>query len=86
MANIVTWAKLHTGLFIPGGIGNLTDTLPPQGKTIKDFKMLLQDSGALILQWTEGSYTKRYMVGAANVAGALLAPVLTESTEKSTLV
>lgn len=90
MSNIVTWAKLHAPLFIPrdGGLAgmNLKDTLPPDNKTLKNFKMTLQEGGSLILSWEEGKYTRRYMVGAANVAGAMLESVVTAVSTENTSV
>lgn len=72
----VIFAKLHSTFFIPT-VGNMTDTLPSQSKTLPDFKMFLQDNGALLLQWSEGKYTKSFLIGSATVVGALLAPVET---------
>ena len=78
MGKPVIYAHLHTGFFIPGmKQGNFTDTLPPTNKTLTNFRMTLEESGALFLQWEEGKYTTSFTVGAANVKGVKHPAVLT---------
>ncbi len=76
MAKPVTHAELHDGFFVPGVSvgGNFTKSLPPTNKTLKDFKMFLEDSGALTVSWTEANYTKELTIGAANVKFAMSPP------------
>ncbi len=68
MSKKVVYAKLHTGPFIPG-VGTLTDTLPPQGKTLKDFTMYKAADGNLQLSWTDlqAGTNETAEVGASNV-------------------
>lgn len=67
MSKQVTWAKLKSVLFVPGGVGQIADTLPPGNKTLKNLKMTLEDSGCLYLEWDEGKFTRAYTVGSDNV-------------------
>lgn len=71
----VIFAQLHEGFFLPGMAtgGQFTNSLPPT-KTLKDFRMNLLDSGALLCEWEEGQYTKSFTVAAANVKVAQHAP------------
>lgn len=78
MAKRVTYAKLHDGFFIPA-IGNMKDTLPPDNKTLKGFKMTLEGSeseygpGSLVLSWLDGAgKAVTYVIGSATVKGALV--------------
>jgi hypothetical protein len=88
MGKKVIYAKLHDGFFIPV-VGNMKDTLPSDGKTLKDFEMELQDGGGLMLSWTgldskSTPVTKRYFIGAATVKGVLLedSPILKSKYDK----
>lgn len=67
----VVYAKLHSGFFIPQ-VGNMTDTLPPQSKTLPDFAMSLQEQG-LLVTWTgyagASRVKKSYLIGAATIVG-----------------
>lgn len=80
MARSVVWAKLKSVLFIPGGLGQIPDTLPPGNKTLKGLKMTLEDSGCLYLEWEEGAYTKGYTVGSDNVISCAHPAVLTNKS------
>lgn len=67
----VIYAKLYEGFFVPG-TGNLKDTLPPDNKTLKDLSMEQDDSGSLLIRWTDvdksGQFvTRSCRVGAASV-------------------
>lgn len=44
MKAVVTYAKLHTTLFVPG-FGNVEATLPPKGKTLIDLHMIGNSAG-----------------------------------------
>lgn len=77
--NVVIYAKLHSGLFIPnaGGAGkslNTKETLPPESALLKNLKMMYQTSGAILLTWDSDGVRKRYVVGASNVAAVMLEP------------
>jgi len=52
MSKKVIYAKLHAGIFIPS-VGNLSETLPPQGKTLKNFTMEKRPDGNLSLSWDD---------------------------------
>lgn len=75
----VVYAKLHDGFFVPptvggqNGGGNFSDTLPPN-KTLENFSMELEPSGALLLTWTSLGFKHSCLVGAANVKNAVFAP------------
>jgi len=77
----VVHAQLHDGFHIPG-VGEFQKVLPPSNKTLANFRLDLTESGALFMSWTEGKYTKQYLIGAANVKIATLAPVLTPTDGK----
>lgn len=68
MSRKVVYAKLHAGVFIPG-VGNLADTLPPMNKTLKNFTMSAQASGALYLSWEDErtATNQAAEVGASNI-------------------
>jgi len=68
MSSKVVYAKLHAGVFIPG-VGNLSDTLPPSNKTLKDFAMSKQDDGNLQLSWIDERTAtfNRAEVGSSNI-------------------
>lgn len=68
MSRKVIYAKLHAGVFIPG-VGTLSDTLPPQSKTLKAFTMTSLPHGALELTWEdERTATQQTAeVGASNI-------------------
>jgi hypothetical protein len=75
----ITFAKLHSGLFIPnaGGPGkslNTKDTMPPESTLLKNLEMTYLDSGAILLTWDSEGLRKRYIVGASNVASVMLEP------------
>jgi hypothetical protein len=78
----VTWAKVHAPLFIPG-VGNLKETLPPDNKTLPEFRMSLRDDGSLMLSWKAGTQTKRFVIGAASVLSAMLEPVAAKQTKEN---
>lgn len=79
MSKPVIHAQLHEGFFIQGltGGGNVKNTLPPDNKTLKNFKMTLQENGTLLLEWEDGIYTKSYTVAAANIRGMQHPPLKT---------
>lgn len=78
MSRRVVNAELHDGFFVPG-MGHLggqfKKTLPPE-KTLKNFKMFLEDDGSITLNWEEGKFLKQISVGAATVKIAVLEPQL----------
>lgn len=68
-------AFLHDNIFIPGGQGgDLGNVLPPSKKNLPDFTMHLLDNGQLLVEWGSDPNRTRFVVGAATVKGALLAP------------
>jgi hypothetical protein len=77
----VTHVELHDGFFVPGmGAtgGQFKKTLPPE-KSLKNFKMFLEDNGSLTLNWEEGKFTKEITIGAANVKVAVHVPNVTDT-------
>lgn len=82
MPKQVIYAQLHDVFFIPGE-GQFTNTLPPNSKNLKNFKMTLQDSGQLLLEWEKGGYTQSFTIAAAALKGAQHAPVKLEAPKVS---
>jgi hypothetical protein len=85
MSKKVVHAELHDGFFVPGvANGNFTKTLPNPNKTLKNFRMSLQDSGSLLCEWDEGAFVKSFTVAAANVKVSIHAsePIKTELPKK----
>lgn len=74
----VVQAQLHDGFHIPG-VGQFDKVLPPSNKSLLGFKLELDDKGTLFMSWLDGKYTKEYLIGAANIKVATLAPYLTET-------
>lgn len=71
----VSHVQLHDGFFLPNGGGQIGNTLPPVNKTLPNLEMFLLDSGQVQMEWGNSVPSKsRYVIGAANVKGALLAP------------
>lgn len=70
MSKKVTYARLHTGFFVPG-FGNFKETLPPDGKTLKDFKMEKQSDGNLLLTWKDEKTAtiQSYEISSSNIVG-----------------
>ena len=68
MSKKVTYAKLHAGVFIPT-VGNLSDTLPPQSKTLQELTMTTQPNGNLHLAWYDERKNEERSaeVGASNI-------------------
>lgn len=70
MAKKVTYATLFSDFYLPA-IGQMKTSLPPDNKSLPNFRMTLQDNGTLLLEWdaspkiSKGSYT----VGASNIKG-----------------
>lgn len=84
MGKSVVYAQLREVFFVPGmKNGNFGPTLPNTNATLKNFKMTLQDSGDLLMEWEEGNYTQSYTVSSSNIKGCKHAPV---STQKETPV
>ena len=77
MSKKVSYAQLHAGFFVPG-YGNFKETLPPDNKTLKNFAMTLTTGDAILLSWNnvQTNAPVEYLVGAANIKGAMLIPTL----------
>lgn len=87
MGKPVIYAQLHTGFFVPGiKNGNFKETLPAHDKTLKNFKMTLEDSGTLSLEWEDGVYTKHFSIAAANVKVCQHPPTEVKAQSKSPIV
>lgn len=72
----VIYAQVNETFFVPGQKnGNFGPTLPPANLSLKNFRMTLQDSGNLLLEWEEGALTKSYTVPQGNLKGCQHPPV-----------
>lgn len=76
----VTYAKFHSGLFIPS-LGTIGDTLPSSSKSF-DLKMHMTSDG-LFLKIRQAGKQTEVLVPSANVMLAVLAPEAPVSPVKS---
>jgi hypothetical protein len=72
----VTFAQLHSGLFIPNAGGNgkslhTKETLPPESSFLKNLQMTEESDGGILLEWECGTKILRYKVGQGNVKGCM---------------
>jgi hypothetical protein len=76
MSRKIVYAKLHTGVFIPG-VGNLSDTLPPAGKTLRNFTMSTKANGNLYLSWEDerAATNQAAEVGVSNISIIAYEPI-----------
>lgn len=84
MSKQVIHAQLHEGFFIPGMPtgGNFKQTLPPADKTLKNFKMNLQENGSLLVEFEDAGYLKSFSVASANIRIAVFAPEKLKANDK----
>lgn len=70
MSKIVTYAQLHDVVFIPGE-GQFQQTFPPQNKTLKNFKMSLNEAETCLqLEWTNSfGKPQKFLVPLPTVKG-----------------
>ena len=84
MSRPVTYAQLRDVFFIPAmKNGNFGPTLPPQNTILKNFRMSLQDSGDLLMEWDEGNFTASYTVSQSNIKGVKHLSVPMDSSKVS---
>lgn len=69
----VKFLQMHTDLFLPG-LGTVSNTLPPQNKTIPGLTMTWLESGAVRLDWTSSPKVigGSAIIAAANVKACLI--------------
>ena len=73
MSKKAVYAHLIEGFFIKGiPNGNFTPTLPNPDKTLKNFTMMYQDNGDLLVQWDHESIKKSFIVPQSNIKCILL--------------
>jgi hypothetical protein len=69
MKRKVIYAKLQTGVFVPGA-GDLGTVFPPKSKTFKELSMELSHADSLIVKFKYNEIKMSLMIPAANVVVA----------------